>query len=123
MEKCNSILVDETKFQQINKNNINNIKKKLTSIITASNAVVGGIKLPPVTGDYNMGYFDCSVKTHKDNNPLRPILLQIPTPSNFIAKKLNELIKPYILSTYSLKSTKEFIEIIRANRPQDMIAP
>ena len=122
MDKCNTILADETKFQQINKNNINNVKKKLNSIITAANAVVGGIKFQPVTGDYNMGYFYGNVKTHKDNNPLRPIISQIPTPTYSMAKKLNELIKPYIPATYSLKSTKEFIDIITANRPEGMIA-
>ena len=46
-------------------------------------------------------------------NPLRPIISQIPTPSYKIAKRLNEILTPYVPSKYCLKSSSEFIEFIK----------
>ena len=39
-----------------------------------------------------------------------------------LAKQLNRIIKPYVSSTYSLRSTEEFIDIIKANKPSSVIA-
>ena len=103
LDKCNEVLSDQRKFRQITRNNTETVKKKLNSLITTANAVVDGIKFTPITGDYNMGYFYGNVKTHKENNPLRPIISQITTPSYHIAKRLNSLIVPYIPTTYSFK--------------------
>ncbi|XP_066956249.1 uncharacterized protein [Macrobrachium rosenbergii] len=64
-------------------------------------------------GDFNLGYIYGSVKTHKRNNPLRPIISQIPAPTYHLAKKLNTLLTPYIRSTYSLKSSAEFLDALR----------
>ena len=39
-----------------------------------------------------------------------------------LAKKLNNLIKPYIPSDYSLISTDDFIDLLRSTRPDGLIA-
>ena len=51
-----------------------------------------------------------NVKTHKNGNPHRPIISQIPTPTHRLAKKLNELIKIYVPAKYSLSNTNDFID-------------
>ena len=62
------------------------------------------------------------MKTNKPGNPLRPIIPQIPTPTYKLAKHLNEIITPYIPTTYSLKSTGEFIDLLRASKPSKLMA-
>ena len=52
----------------------------------------------------------------------KPTNLVIPTPTYKLAKKLNDLIKPYIPSDYSLKSTDDFIDLLRSTRPDGLIA-
>ena len=44
---------------------------------------------------------------------MKPIISQLGTPTYEIAKKLNEIITPYIPSKYMIKSTHEFIKIVR----------
>ncbi|XP_076042002.1 uncharacterized protein LOC143025907 [Oratosquilla oratoria] len=51
--------------------------------------------------------------SHKPGNSIRPILSQIPTATYPIAKKLNELLTPYVPSTYTLSSASDFLEILR----------
>ena len=63
------ILSDGTKFQRATRNTVENLKKKINSLVTAANAHNGGIKFETVIGDYEAGYFYGNVKTHKDGNP------------------------------------------------------
>ena len=54
------------------------------------------------------------MKTHKQGNPIRPIISQIPTLVYHISKILNNIIVPYIPNKYSIKSTHEFIQILNS---------
>ena len=47
---------------------------------------------------------------HKVNVPLRPVVSMVGTSEYKLAKYLGDLIKPHILDTYLLRSTKNFIE-------------
>ena len=62
------------------------------------------------------------MKIHKDGNPLRPILSQIPTPSYKLAKQLNKLLTPYVPTTNTLRSTDEFIDLLKATQPKGILA-
>ena len=120
--KCQDILQDRTKFEPLIHDPTESLKKHLNTLITAVNAKIGGLRFEKVVGDYGPGYFYGTVKTHKQGNPIRPIISQIPTPTYSTAKRLNQIISPYIPRTYSLRSTDEFIDILRVNRPRGIIA-
>ena len=57
------------------------------------------------------------MKTHKPGNKLRSIILQIPTPTYDISKRLDQIIKRYIPSNFIIQSTDEFINILRSTEP------
>ena len=113
IDKMNAILSDETKFKIITRNPTELIKKRVNNIISSINAIENDLKLHRLTGEYSLGYAYGNYKTHKPGNPLRPIISQIPTATYNIAKKLNELLTPYVPSSYSLSSVSDFIEILR----------
>ena len=125
-DKVRAILDDATKFQPLRRNPIDDQKKHLNSLIDAANDyidVAGGCtKFERITGEYSPGYMYGNVKTHKEGNPVRPIISQTPTPSYRLAKKLNSLISPYIPTTYSLKSADEFIEILKVKERKGILA-
>ncbi|XP_064106931.1 uncharacterized protein LOC135215906 [Macrobrachium nipponense] len=58
----------------------------------------------------------------KQGNPLRPIISQIPAPTYLLAKKLNTILTLYVLDTYSLKSSAEFLEDLRVTPAGGCIA-
>ena len=120
--KCRTILADNSKFERITRNTTEELKKRTNNLISAANALVGGIKFEKATGDFNPGYFYGNVKTHKAGNPLRPIISQIPTPTYTLAKQINAILTPYVPTTYSINSTKEFIDLIKINRPNHYFA-
>ena len=62
------------------------------------------------------------MKPHKPGNPLRPIISQIHTPTYRLAKRLNTLLKPYVPAQHSIESVEEFLDILRAKRPQGDLA-
>ena len=115
IQKLNTILSDPHKFKLIEKDPTENLKKKANKIISTNNAAQGNIKLDKIKGEFKPGYLYGTVKTHKENYPLRPIISQITTPTYKLAKKLNDIIKPYIPSKYSLTSTNDFIDILQSN--------
>jgi hypothetical protein len=55
-------------------------------------------------------------KIHKNDKdpPLRPIISTIPTPTYEISKTINGIISKYIPDNFSIKSTNEFLELIRS---------
>ena len=77
--------MDLQQFKNIKRNPTEEIKRKLNKIIKKINKTRPQ-KLNKLTGDYKPGYIHGTVKTHKLNNPLRPIISQIPTPTYEIAK-------------------------------------
>ena len=120
--KIDCILQDRTKFVPISRDPTAELKKKLNHLITAANAVVGGTHFQKVIGEFKPGYMYGNAKTHKTGTPLRPIISQIPTPSYQLAKRLNDLITPYIPSSHTLKSSEEFIDIMNGSTPSGLIA-
>ena len=122
LEKCNDILKDTSKFQQIKKDPTNEIKKKANILIDAVNAKCDDIKFSKIIGDYAPGYFYGNIKTHKTNLPIRPIISQIPTPTYNMAKLLNKIINPYCPNTFSIKSTEEFVDILHSTNAKGIIS-
>ena len=94
--KLDEILGDATKFKRIKKNPVDNIKRKANNIIEKVNACSNSIHLPLIHGDYEPGYIYGNVKTHKQGNPLKPIISQIPLPTYALAKALNNILSPYV---------------------------
>lgn len=122
LDKLNNILSDKKKFKCITKNPVDGLKKKANELITSLNANIGDIHLPKIIGDYAPGYIYGNVKTHKANNPLRPIISQIPTPTYNLAKSLNKIISPYIPDQYSIRSTDDFIDILHSSDSSGIVA-
>jgi hypothetical protein len=72
INKLTDIINDETKFERINADPTERIQRKVNNLISTSNATSGD-KLTPIVGSYTPGYLYGNVKTHKENNPLRPM--------------------------------------------------
>ena len=122
MTKLNDMLNDRTKFTLITRDPTEILKTKVNKLITANSAKVGHTYIPPIVGSYSPGYIYGNVKVHKANNPLRPIISQVTTPTYKVAKRINEIITPYIPGKYSLKSTDEFIDILQSTTPEGTLA-
>ena len=116
-KKLNDILKDKDKFQVLKKNPINNIKKEVNNLTEISNKMTKETTFKPIIGDFEPGYLYGNVKTHKPGNKLRPIISQVTTPTYDVSKIIDTIVKPYIPSTYMLKSRDEFINILTTNTP------
>ncbi|XP_076049331.1 uncharacterized protein LOC143030008 [Oratosquilla oratoria] len=122
LQKLDQILGDTSKFKKITKDPTESLKKKLNQLIDNVNATKGGTKLHKLSGDYGLGYCYGNVKTHKPGNKLRPIISQIPTPSYHIAKKLGEILTPYVPASYSVKSPTDFLDLLANTSSKGTIA-
>ena len=122
LTKLDAILSDETKFMKIKRDPTEDLKKKLNGLISKVNKSKSQIKFKCLEGDYSMGYCYGTVKTHKPGNKLRPIISQIPAPTYRVAKKLCEILTPYIPATYSLTSGTDFLDILKTNKVEGNIA-
>jgi len=120
--KLNTILNDNSKFKKIKKDPSNEIKIKLNKIISQINSSCPELQIKLLRGEYKPGYIYGNVKIHKPNNPLRPIISQIPTATYTISKIINELITPYVPNNFNLKSSKEFLDIINTTTPSNLMA-
>ena len=120
--KLNNILHDETKFEKLKKDPTDALKARVNRLIVSANAVIGGVHFAKIVGEYAPGYAYGNVKTHKPSNPLRPIISQIPTPTYRLAKRLNELLQPFIPAGYNLRSVDEFMDILRTRQPSGILA-
>ena len=119
LSKIEDILKDEKNFKKLRRNPIAELKKKVNNVITSANAVIGGTHFEKLVGEFHPGYLYGTVKTHKAGNPLRPIISQIPTPTYQLAKRLNSLITPYIPVRHTLRSSDEFIDVLRSQEPRN----
>ena len=115
--KLQTILNDKNKFTKLNQNPTNQLEYKINKLINANNTDIPNLKLPKIIGDYKHGYIYGTVKIHKPGNPLWPIISQVTTPTYELTKTINDLITPYLSDKYSIKSTKELIEILKTHRP------
>ncbi|XP_068224118.1 uncharacterized protein [Palaemon carinicauda] len=75
-----------------------------------------------ITEDFSPGYLYGNVKTHKKGNPLRPIISQCPTPTYHLAKRLNNLLTPYVPNVYSVTSSTEFLGKLKRSPTSGTIA-
>ncbi|KAF2348059.1 hypothetical protein FHG87_021185, partial [Trinorchestia longiramus] len=116
--KLDEILSDQKKFSRIACDPTAALKTKVKKLIGRVNKNKQEKILQPVIGQYNPSYIYGTVKLHKTGHPLRPIISQIPTPTYEVAKQLNRIISPYLPAKYQINSTDEFLQIIRATRPQ-----
>ena len=67
---------------------------------------------PQKISDYKPGYRYGTVKIHKPNHPLHPIISQIPTPIYKLTKTIKQLISPYLPHRYNIESTHELIQVL-----------
>ena len=121
-KKLNTILSDESKFKLIKEDPTKKHKAEVNRIIDCANAVIGGVHFEYISGEYAPGYAYGTVKTHKKDNPLRPIISQVCTSTYKLAKKLNNILKPYLPSKYCINSSDEFLDLLRIKKPQGEIA-
>ena len=118
--KLDSIMSDTTKFEIVNRDPVKNLKVEVNSIIKSINRECKKRVLDPLIGEFSPGYLYGTVKNHKANNPLRPIISQIPTPT--VAKQIkNKIITPYLPTKYMLSSTDDFLAILRDRNPEGLI--
>ncbi|XP_076055161.1 uncharacterized protein LOC143033554 [Oratosquilla oratoria] len=122
LDKIDTLLAEVSKFQKITRNSIESLKTKVNKIIDAVNARADGVKLQKLSGNYAPGYCYGNVKTHKENNPLRPIISQIPTPIYHLAKTLNRLLTPFIPKDYCIESAADFLSILKGANTEGDIA-
>ena len=121
-EKLDRILSDTTKFERIKKDPTSQLKSKMIRLTTEANKHQNTFQFPKIGGEYKPGYCYATVKTHKPNNPIRPIISQITSPTYKVAKVLNQIITPYIPQSNVLKSATEFVDIIQSHSPGHDIA-
>ena len=113
LKKMEDLLGDVSKFEKLKRDPTDALKVKTNKIIDSANAVVGDVHFSKITGEYNAGYAYGNVKVHKKDNPLRPIIAQVTTPTYRLAKRLNSLLSPYMPTQHSLKSSEELIDLLR----------
>ena len=122
LQKMETILNDPSKFCRIPKDTTATLKAQVNRILDAVNAKSGGLHFQKITGEFSPGYAYGNVKTHKAGNPLRPIISQISTPTYKLAKKLNQLLTPFVPSEFSLRSPTQFIDILENKSSNCLIA-
>lgn len=113
--KINEILSDADKFKKIERDTTPQLKKKLRALIDTIHSVSDAPRFPNLIGNFQPGYIYGNAKIHKNKEdpPLRPIISQIGTPTYAIAKRLVDLITPYMPAQHLIKSTNEFIDILQ----------
>ena len=107
--KLDLILQDQQKFQCLNRNPIEDIKREANNIVEGNNAVREATHLSKICGDFNVGYLYGNVKTHKNENPLRPFIHRCLTPTQQLAKNLSRILTPYVPDLYCPKSSTDII--------------
>ncbi|XP_076067682.1 uncharacterized protein LOC143040472 [Oratosquilla oratoria] len=112
LTKMYNILANTSKFTKITRNPMEQIKKKINRVIDTINASSSSPHFNKLTGDHSPGHAFGNVKILKPNNPIRPIISQIPTATYSVAKRLNEILTPHVPTDYALTSTQEFLDIL-----------
>ncbi|XP_068247936.1 uncharacterized protein [Palaemon carinicauda] len=121
-EKLDAILADLTKSERLTSNPVEDIKIEGNRTIEAINAANNAVHLPMISGDYGLGHLYGNVKTHKQGNPLRPIISQCPKPTYQLAKKLNTILMPFVPDRHCVASSAEFLKRIKDVSGEGVIA-
>ena len=125
-QKCYEILSDSTKFEKLDISNISDIilKKRSSLQNYVYRYLFKNDSVDKATYDklYDVGSspgkFYGLVKIHKDGYPIRPVVSMVSTPEHGIAKWLDYFIKPNIPDSYMLRSTDEFVNIVKSHPVQ-----
>ncbi|XP_068213386.1 uncharacterized protein [Palaemon carinicauda] len=120
--KLDLMLGDSSKFEKLSYNPIEEIKREANKTIEKINAATNAVHFQTITGDFSPGYLYGNVKTHKNDNPLRPIISQCPTPTYHLAKSLNSLLTPYVPNVYSVASSTEVLDKLKGSSTSGTIA-
>ena len=114
--KLDDIISDDNKFQKISRDPTHDIKIRANVLIAGVLAADPQSSVKQIIGDFSPGYIYGNVKTHKDGCPLRPIISQCPTPTFELAKFLVGTLSAYCPSTHTVKSSFEFVNLIKGHR-------
>ena len=120
--KLESIIHDTSKFTKMNHNPKTELKITVNKTIYKINKRNKEKTLPLIILKFNPVYLYGTVKTHKLNYPLRPIISQTPTLVYNTAKQLNGITTPYIPAKYSINSTDEFVQVLHETQPIGILA-
>ncbi|XP_064096787.1 uncharacterized protein LOC135208483 [Macrobrachium nipponense] len=93
-EKLDAILSNSSKFERLTRNPMEDIKRDANHVISTINTSTNAVHLSPIQEDFSLGYLYGNVKTHKEGNPLRPIISQTPALTYALAKRLNQILLP-----------------------------
>lgn len=86
LQKLETLLNDQAKYAQISQDSTEQLQRRVNKLILKTNCVVGPKLLNPRVGCYTPVTIYGKVKTHKDHQPLRPIILQVTSPIHNVAK-------------------------------------
>ena len=116
--KLDQIIEDSTKFTLIQANdNVHPVISKEQSIKYYIHKYLKPFGEETVRQLLSSGFLPGKlygqIKTHKPGNPARPVILIIGSPEYELEKFLDYLIKPYIPTTYMLRSSQEFAETLK----------
>ncbi|XP_068213875.1 uncharacterized protein [Palaemon carinicauda] len=121
-DKFDLILGDSPKFEKPSYNPIEEIKREANKTIEKNNAATNAVHFQTITGDFSPSYLYGNVKTHKNGNPLRPIISHCRTPTYHLAKRFICLLTPYVPNVYSVDSSTEFLGKIKGSLTSGTIA-
>ena len=116
-DKLDEVILDKSKFEEINQDSSENHpiiqKEKSISYYMRKyfKKVTNYQELIPPSSQPEKPYG--ITKVHKVNVPLRPVASILGMPEYKLAKYLDNLIKPHIPDTYSLRSTENFIKRLK----------
>jgi hypothetical protein len=119
--KLDQIVADTTKFRKVVNNRKNarhpiyrrmelvkqDVKKHLAKFLTEQE-----IRFMTPSG-CGTGRLYGTTKVHKTGQPVRPIVSMVNTPEYRLAKYLDNIIKPFIPSKYSISSNTEFMQKLK----------
>lgn len=124
VREINNLLSDESKFQKITRDPTDGLKRELNKHINIVNSTSKSIRISKRVGKYDPGYVYGNPKIHKQllNPPLRPIISQIGTVTYEVSKQLNNIIVKYMPRKHTVKSTYEFVTMIKDKLPNGKLA-
>ena len=122
--KVDEILCDNTKFEKINSDPTDDLKKKLNSLISDIKRAHPTFPMHKLNGHYDPGYIYANPKIHKTliDPPFRPIISQIGTVTYELSKQLNSIIVKYLPKRFQADSTYEFLTVLKECPKIDMLA-
>ena len=112
LEKMNNLLGDETTYTQLQKNpteSVNgNFNKKIKELLGGNHALIKKLCVQSA----NLPYMYGQIKTHKPNNPARPIISSVGSITYNLSKYLVTLLNPLIgtISNSHIKNNVDLVE-------------